>query len=241
MKAKIPFLLALVPFLLLAPGVLGAAPSEAKHLAPLSSTPLADAAATALMKQLSERMGAVTAFEACFIQEHHLTLYLDVLTANGVCYFQAPDRFRWEILTPYHSIVVFNHDRAAKFEERDGSMVYVKSGAYDIIRGLMAQMTGWMRGDFTGDREAFTIRVFAGTAGYELELTPRGQEIKQYIQQIEVYLTKEPLQTARIVIREPEQDYLEITFCDVRENAALNPELFNLRKPLETSAPDEKH
>ena len=233
-------MLGLALFLLLAPGGLGAAPSEAKRLAPSSSTLLSDAAAAALMKQISERMGAVTSFEARFIQEHRLTLYLDVLTANGVCYFQAPDRFRWEILAPYHSILVFNHDRAAKFEDRDGNLTYVKSGAYDIIRGLMAQMTSWMRGDFTGDQDTFAIRVFAGTAGYELELTPRGKEIKQYIQHIEVHLKKEPLQTARIVIREPEQDYLEITFCDVRENTALDAELFNPRKPLEKSAPDGK-
>ncbi|MBI5016922.1 MAG: outer membrane lipoprotein carrier protein LolA [Deltaproteobacteria bacterium] len=200
--------------------------------------PLSPAATETLLGDVSRRMGAVRSFEADFTQEHHLSLYLDVLRARGVSYFQAPDRFRWELLEPYRSILVYNRTRVAKFEDRDGKMRFVDSGAYDVIRGLMGQMTGWMRGDFQAARDSFAMRALEGS-DYEIELTPRSREMLTYIQRIEVHLKKEPLQVSRIVIREPEQDYIEIRFGTVRENVALRGEFFDTKSPLATQTSRE--
>lgn len=184
--------------------------------------------------RVAAQMGEVHSFSAAFTQEHHLSVFLDVLTANGVSYFQSPDQFRWELYEPYRSVLVYNSDRVAKFEERDGTLRYVESGAYDAIRGLMGQLTNWMRGDFRATRDGFTQRVFEGL-DYEIELTPRSATMLQYIQHIEVHLRKDPIQVSRIVIREPEEDYIEIRFEVVRENASLRPELFDTSRPLVTS------
>lgn len=199
-------------------------------------SPLSAPDAEALLARISERMGAVRSFEAPFVQEHHLSMYVDVLKARGVSYFQAPDRFRWELSEPYRSLLVYDRERVAKFEERDGRLRYVESGAYDAIRGLMGQMTGWMRGDFRETRDGFALRALEGR-DYEIELTPRSRQMLQYIQRIEVYLRKDPIQIARIVIREPEKDYIEIRFGAVRENVALRRELFDTRSPLVTPPP----
>jgi len=195
-----------------------------------ASHPLADSEGEALLAHFADVMGEVRSFEAPFVQEHHLSAFLDVLKARGISYFRAPDQFRWELLEPYHSLLVYNRDQVAKFDVRDGKLQYVESGAYDAIRGLMGQLTSWMRGDFRATREGFSVKVYEGSE-YEIALTPRSEQMLRYIQRIEVYLRKDPIQAARIRIREPEQDFIEIRFDEVRENAPLRPELFDSRNP----------
>ena len=217
-----------------------AEPAAGEDKTSTTMTLLAPAQAEAALGQIGQKMGEVRSFEAAFTQDHHLAMFMDVLKASGRCFFAAPDKFRWEITAPYHSILVFNRDRVAKFEEKDGAMKYVESGAYDIIRGLMAQMTGWMRGDFKAGGDAFAMAALEGAKEYQLQLTPKSKEMQQYIRRIEVYINKNPLQTSRIVIREPEEDRIEIRFSEVRENAALDEKLFDVKQPLAVAGPDGK-
>lgn len=224
-----------------APLISRAADAPPSSTVPTSFTLFSAAETDTLLSKIYQRMGATKSFDAAFIQEHHLAMFMDVLKARGMCYYQAPDRFRWELFTPYRSILAYNHDRVAKFEFRDGQMKYIESGAYDVIRGLMSQMTGWVHGDFKSDRENFDLAAYDGKREYLMVLAPRKKEMLQYIQRIEVYLKKEPIQTTRIVVREIEQDTIEINFSNVHENIEMNAELFNTKKPLEVAPPgDEK-
>lgn len=224
----------LLSFPLVSQGAPPAAPLTTSTLT--SATLLAPPQAEAMLQKIARDLGAVRSFDAAFVQEHRLAMFMDVLRARGAMAFAAPDRFRWEIFQPYHSILVFNHDRVARFEERDGTMKYVESGAYDVIRGLMGQMTGWMSGDFKASRESFTLRVLDGKE-IVLELVPRSAEMLQYIQKIEVYLSKQPLRTTRIVIREAEQDSIEIRFSQVRENIKLDEKVFDTKAPMPIPPP----
>lgn len=207
--------------------------------APPPSTALADGETAALLAKISAHLGAVRSFTAAFVQEHHLAIFLDVLKARGANAFQAPDRFRWEVTEPYHSLLIYDRGVVAKFEERDGRMQPVDSGAADLMRDLMGRMTSWMRGDFQATRESFTLQAREGQE-YALEMTPKAKEMLRYIQRIELYLSKDPLRIVRIVIREPEEDRIEIRFENLRENGALGNELFDTKNPPVIPSPHGK-
>lgn len=194
---------------------------------------------TALLQSISAHLGAVRSFDANFFQEHHLAMYLDVLKARGVSAFQSPDRFRWELTDPYRSVLIYNRGNVAKFEERNGRMQRVDSGAYDLLRNLMGQMTAWMRGDFKDAQTRFNLRALVGPE-YQLELTPKAKEMLQYVRRIEVYLHKDPITIARIVIREPEEDFIEIRFENLHQNSSPADALFDTKNQSTTTPVHEK-
>lgn len=231
-SAGLILLLALAPPVVLGAGRPSPAPADNLY------APLAGDESTALLRKISQHLGAVRSFDADFVQEHHLALYLDVLKARGVSAFQSPDRFRWEMTAPYRSILVYNRGAVAKFEERNGRMTYVESGTYDLLRGLMGQMTGWMRGDFQDSQGRFSLRALVGPE-YQLELIPKSKEMLQYVRGIEVYLHKEPISIARIVIREPEEDFIEIRFERLRPNSSPADALFDTKNQSTIATPHE--
>lgn len=210
----------------------GAAPAkeDAQTSATAAYAPIPKAELDKLLDKISVRLGAVRSFRSRFTQERHLALFMDVLRTSGTCYFQAPDRFRWELTAPYSSVLIFNHDKVAKFELSQNQLKYIQSGAYDVIKGLMGQMTGWMRGDFKESAGAFTLSVLNGP-DWRLIMTPRSSKMSDYIKTIELSMDKQKFQVSRIVIREPEEDFIEITFFDTRENVPLDSGVFDVQHP----------
>lgn len=233
LPASLALLLALAPTAVLGADRSSASPAGGRYAA------LAADESAALLKKISQHLGAVRSFDANFVQEHHLALYLDVLTARGVSAFQSPDRFRWEMTAPYRSILVYNRGAVAKFEERSGGMTYVESGTYDLLRNLMGQMTAWMRGDFQDAQTRFSLRALVGPE-YQLELIPKAKEMLQYVRGIEIYLHKDPISIARIVIREPEEDFIEIRFEHVRQNSSPADALFDTKRQSTAATLHEK-
>ena len=66
---------------------------------------------------------------------------------------------------------------------------------------------------------------------YRIVLTPRVKALGEYIRAIELTLDHDSYQVSKIVIREPEGDFIQIVFSDVRENVPFARELFDTKNP----------
>jgi outer membrane lipoprotein-sorting protein len=95
---------------------------------------------------------------------------------------------------------------------------------------LLGQMTSLMRGDFKASQETFTVSALQGR-DYRIVLTPRVKALGEYIRAIELTLDRDRYQVSKIVIREPEGDFIQIVFSDVRENVPFARELFDTKNP----------
>ena len=182
------------------------------------------------LKLIENKLGSIKTLRTNFTQKRHMSLFLDVLSSEGILFFQKPDLLRWELRVPYQSIMIFNRGDVAKFQLKDGKLKKLKSGMEDLMRGVLKQILSMMQGDFKKVSESYNIEVKEGT-DYLLLMHPKSEGMAKAISSIELHVSKSSFHMKRIVIREPTDDYLEIIFTNNQEDGSLNSGLFNTENP----------
>ncbi len=181
-------------------------------------------------QQMQEALGTVKNLKADFIQRRHLLLFLDTLTAEGICWFKTPDRLRWELIKPYRSILIYNKNQVAKFDFEDGNRRIRKPAAYDILRQVLKEITAWMKADFARSREIYEVCVLKGE-DFRVMLIPRTKEMLRHLKSIRLSIDPVSMHVKSVVIRETENDYMEIEFINEETNIEFEDRIFDLTNP----------
>ena len=189
-----------------------------------------------ILARMTESIQFVKSLKAEFIQERHMAMFLDVLSAQGVLYFEMPDKLRWELTEPYASILIFNSGNVAKFNREKGKYVRMNLGMEDMFRESLRQIISIMRGDFRKVQKDYNISMAHG-ADYRLVMRPVSTRMAEVIKSLDLSIDQRSNYVTTIVIREPKGDSIEIRFSDQEENSAFDQRLFDLSNPLTPDHP----
>jgi len=189
-----------------------------------------------ILARMTEGLQSVKNLRAEFIQERHMAMFLDVLSAQGVLYFEMPDKLRWELTEPYASILIFNSGNVAKFNREKGKYVRMNLGMEDMFRESLRQIISIMRGDFRKVQKDYNISMAHG-ADYRLVMRPVSAGMAKVIKSLDLSIDQRSNYVTTIVIREPKGDSIEIRFSDQEENSAFDQRLFDLSNPLTPDHP----
>ena len=184
-----------------------------------------------ILARTTENLQSVKNLKAEFIQERHMAMFLDVLSAKGVLYFEMPDKLRWELTEPYASILIFNSGNVAKFNREKGKYVRMNLGMEDMFRESLRQIISIMRGDFRKVQKDYNISMAYG-GDYRLVMRPVSAGMAKVIKSLDLSIDQRSNHVTKIVIREPKGDSIEIRFSGQEENSALDQRLFDLSNPL---------
>ena len=80
------------------------------------------------LQEMTIALDDVKNFRVEFEQQRHLSIMMEPLISKGICYFEVPDKLRWEIDEPYSSILIYNEDQIAKFEIDQGQLKKLNFG-----------------------------------------------------------------------------------------------------------------
>jgi len=189
-----------------------------------------------ILARMTENIQSVKNLRAEFIQERHMAMFLDVLSAQGILYFEMPDKLRWELTEPYASILIFNSGNVAKFNREKGKYVRMNLGMEDMFRESLRQIISIMRGDFRKVQKDYNISMAHG-ADYRLVMRPVSAGMAKVIKSLDLSIDQRSNYVTTIVIREPKGDSIEIRFSDQEENSAFDQRLFDLSNPLTPDHP----
>jgi len=184
------------------------------------------------LASLKKSLDGVRGIKATFVQERHMEFFMDDLKAEGVCFFEAPDKLRWEISEPFVSILIYNGRDVAKFDMKDSVLRKLSLGNFDVLREVLSQITDWMKGDFSRADGVYNLRVFRGAKNNLLLLEPRSEAYKKAIRTIELTADRETNHITMVVIREPGRDYIRIRFVDEKINQECPVGTFNTDLPI---------
>ncbi len=179
------------------------------------------------LEQVSDNLGSLETLRVDFLQERRMSAFVDTLKAKGTCYFQAPDRIRWELKEPYHSALVFNQGKVAKFLFERDTVRKLNPGAKEIMREVLKLICQWMQGDFESSEELFDMRVERGD-DFLVHLTPSRGKMRDIIQSIELSLDGKSKHISKVTIQESPSDRIVITFLKEQWNIELDKDLFSL-------------
>src|SRR3989337_2565927 len=189
-----------------------------------------------ILARMTESIQFVKSLKAEFIQERHMTMFLDVLSAKGILYFEMPDKLRWELTEPYASILIFNSGNVANFNREKGKYVRMNLGMEDMFRESLRQIISIMRGDFRRVQKDYNISMAHGV-DYRLVMRPVSTRMAEVIKSLDLSIDQRSNYVTKIIIREPKGDSIEIRFSGQEENSALDQRLFDLSNPLTPDHP----
>ncbi len=178
--------------------------------------------------RIRENLGSLRTLRADFLQQRRMEAFMDTLTAKGTCYFQAPDKLRWELKEPYHSALVYNQGEVGKFLYEDGRARRLNPPGREIMTEVLKFITGWMWGDFESTKKFFDLQIEEGDA-LLIRLLPRSTKLKDVVRSIELSVRDDPWQVNGVTIREMRGDEIVITFSRQERNVKLDEALFALQ------------
>jgi outer membrane lipoprotein-sorting protein len=215
----------IAPLLILVLGSAGPLPRPA----PVTEEPtsfLEGEERTEFLAEVERRMSAVDSVVATFEQDKRLELFEDVVHSTGALLFRRPADLRWEILTPYRSILVVSGDRVGKFEF-DGARrrALALGAAEEPVLRFMERIRGWFDGRFEDTGRNFEVNV-ARTPAPRLVLRPREKDAAEALSSIEVDLASDLAAITQVTLRERGGDFTVMRFTERLRDATLPDALF---------------
>lgn len=159
-----------------------------------------------------------------FIQRRHLSVFDEVLEAEGEMAFSREGCLRWELKKPFRSVLIRGQSDIGKWEWKDGRWRTMRLGGEDALSQMLERIGGWMQGDLKAvEKEGFDIQInrFKGQDRWQIVLTPKEEEQREYIRHVEMLLEGERPEIRRVVLYETGDNRTEITFSDRVLNPAL--------------------
>jgi outer membrane lipoprotein-sorting protein len=183
------------------------------------------------LEEISRAMVKADTVFSRFVQERRLSLFNEPLRSEGYLCFQKPRRIRWEITSPYKSILVSDGSGVAQFEWADEKWKKLDLGLADALQNVVAQIAGVMEGRYVTDRRGYAASVTNCAEGPVITLVPQNETIRKMMTAIEVHLAADLKATRRVVLRETGGDYTDIRFDEQAVGLVLPQKTFDRIAP----------
>lgn len=182
-------------------------------------------------KELERRVSAVKSLEVGFVEEKQLTMFADTVRCKGRMLFVQPDRIRWEITEPFHSILVVNGQRAAKYDIIGGKPRRLQMGD-EGLRAAIEQLTAWQQGRFRPKGGDFAVELWQDGNRVRMVLRPSDPTLRRFIEAFELTVDVEAGRIVLVDMHESGGDRTTIRMLDERRDVALADAAFNPDRPL---------
>jgi outer membrane lipoprotein-sorting protein len=186
----------------------------------------------ALIDRVKLEQRKLSTLEASFAQRRESEMLVAPEESRGTFSFQVPDRVRWEYQSPKPLTLVIRGSEMTTWYRDLGRAERTNIGRYSgqVMRYLGAA------GSLETLMQYFTLRVVFPDrrgAAYQLDLEPRYERIAKRLTSMTLWLDGSTFLPVRLRYTEADGDTTEYRFADLRVNAALPAERFELTLPAE--------
>ena len=160
-----------------------------------------------------------------FVQRKSSDMLAEDVVSSGKMAFIAPDRIRWEYLTPYSSLFVMNGARVL-VANADGRKVMdaKSSGAYSRISRLVLPL---VRGDFqAAESRDFRTAVTDGGECWRVEIVPLRSGAMRLFRRVVAEVDKKLGVAVRLTIDEGNGDTTLISCANIVLDGPVDESLF---------------
>ena len=217
----------LIALLLACPAFAAKAPRVPDPLAPGLTGPQR---LQALVDRVKHEQRQLKTLEARFTQQQESSLLAAPEESKGVFSYAAPDRVRWEYLSPSPISVVIRGEEMTTWYRDLQRAETLKVGRYSnqVFKYLGAS------GSLQTLLQYFTVKLkLPEKKGdpYRLELLPRYQRIAKRLQSMTLWIDDGTFFPSRLKYVEADGDTVEYRFSDLRRNAPIPADRFVLKLP----------
>jgi outer membrane lipoprotein-sorting protein len=181
-------------------------------------------AADARFEKLRLESAKIKTMQADFTQKKFMRILSRPLVSTGRFYYDAPDSFRWEYVTPLRSVVISRNNKTRRFIYSDGKMIEDKAGGAQAMQIVLNDVSGWISGRF--DQNPSFSAAIAEDVNTTITLSPVGKNVAGFIQKIEIILSPKTAAVQSVKIVEDASTFTHIDFQNVQTNKIIDPAVF---------------
>ena len=178
----------------------------------------------ALKARITDNTQSLQSLQGDFTQTRQLSYMDDDMRTTGKLYFKAPDRIRWEYVTPKPYVIIFDDQNMYTVE--NGRTKTTKLVANRRMQGLNDLLAGSLRGGDLLDEGRFTISYYRQGNGYAAILVPQDKGLSRYVRQVELAFDGSTLLLTTVTLTDPSGDSTQLAFTNQRKDEPVADSIF---------------
>lgn len=189
-----------------------------------AQTQLSDTQSQEVMSQLSQAAASMQTIQCRFVQEKTSSMLAEPSVSEGLLFFSAPDKMRWEYTTPYPFALVVNGERIVKVT--DGKTEVLEGNAGRMYQGIVSIVMGSASGKKLFDTSAFDVAIYDDGALWKAQMTPKRRDMKRMFSQLVFRFDKKTSGINRVEFIGSNGDVTSIRFEEIKLNEEIGEEKF---------------
>jgi len=185
---------------------------------------LSTAEIASFKKEVMQQSEKIKSLKTDFIQYKHLSFLSREIETSGKMVFQVPDLLNWRYTQPYQYSIVFKNGKIHINDQGNKSSFDASSNK--MFEKINKLIVGSVSGNMFDDNE-FTISYFKNKTHYIARFIPKAKDLKQVIEEVELYFPFDRMMVSEVKLNESSGDYTKIIFKNQQLNAKVIPSDFN--------------
>ena len=144
--------------------------------------------------------------------------------SEGVMYFVAPDKMRWEYTSPYPFALVVNGEHIVKMT--DGKTEALDGNANRMYQGIVSIIMGSASGKKLFDATVFDVAMYDDGDCWKAEMTPKRRDMKRMFSQLVFRFDKKTNGISRVEFIGSDGDITLIRFEEIKLNGVIGEDKF---------------
>ena len=186
--------------------------------------PLTEAESQKVVETLTQAAASMQTMHSRFVQEKTSSMLAEPTVAEGMLWYAAPDKMRWEYTTPYAFALVANSERIVKVT--DGKAEVLDSNSGRMYQGIVNIIMGSASGKKLFDTTVFDVVMYDDDTFWRAEMTPKRRDMKRMFSQLVFRFDKKTNGISRVEFKDAGGDLTSIRFEDIKLNEAIGEKVF---------------
>lgn len=186
--------------------------------------PVSAAEQKEMIRKVEAAAAKTTSLKSSFEQVKQLSIMNSKMVSKGEMSFRAPDKLRWEYLTPYSYIFILNGGKGLLKSSKSKNVVDVKQSAFfqEIAQIMMSSMTG----KCLSDDSRFKVTMYKNGDMWQASLTPLNKTMKKMFSAIKLHIDPVKNIVNAVQMVEVNGDTTTITLSNTKTNESIQEKVF---------------
>lgn len=171
------------------------------------------------LQKISNHTKDIHSLQTDFRQEKVLSFLENAIISEGLFYYAQPEQIRWEYQKPYVYVMIMNKGILTVKDEGDEYTTDLSSNK--MFEQLNSLIAGSIQGKLLEEGNNYQKLYFQDDLNIIVRFIPYSEELKAYLQHIEIYFDKNDLNVNQLIMTEAGGDFTRIAFF----NRLINPEI----------------
>ncbi len=166
--------------------------------------------------QLKSSASKLTSIESDFTQVKHLDMFDEDVTSSGKFSYKKENKISLIYSKPISYTIVINNGKLKIVADGKKSIMSLNSNK--MMNEMQDMITACMIGDLSNMSNDYILNYQEDNQQYLIKITPKSNSVKEYVSNIEIWLSKTDMSVDQLRMYETETDYTDYKFSNKRYN-----------------------